>query len=282
MSDATAIQSPAPSAAGERGQATAGAAFRGLLVRDLRVLRRNLGEFLGRTLIQPFLFVFVFTFVFPKIGQGFTGPGGESFATILVPGLVAVAIVFTGIMSVGLPLSIEFGATKEIEDRLMAPLPVWGVAVEKVVFAACQSALAGLCVFPLVYLVPATPVSVHVESWPLLIVVMALACVLSGSLGLVLGTVVRPEKIGLMFALIVVPLTFLGCVYYPWAQLEPVRWLQILVLLNPLVYLCEGLRAALTPTLPHMPTWAFLGATVLAVALLLGIGVKLFIRRVIT
>jgi ABC-2 type transport system permease protein len=125
-------------------------------------------------------------------------------------------------------------------------------------------------------------VSVHVDNWALLIVVMGLACILSGSLGLVLGTVVKPEKIGLMFALIVVPLTFLGCVYYPWAQLQPVRWLQVLVLLNPLVYLCEGLRAALTPSLPHMATWAFLGATVLACAILLGVGTRLFIRRVIT
>jgi ABC-2 type transport system permease protein len=282
VSDATAVQSPAPSAAGARGRPTALAAFGGLMLRDLRVLRRNLGEFLGRTIVQPLLFVFVFTYVFPKIGQGFTAPGGQSFATILVPGLVAIAIVFTGIMSVGLPLSIEFGATKEIEDRLMAPLPVWAVAVEKVAFAACQSLLAGLCVFPLVYFVPATTVSVHVDNWALLIVVMGLACILSGSLGLVLGTVVKPEKIGLMFALIVVPLTFLGCVYYPWAQLEPVRWLQVVVLLNPLVYLCEGLRAALTPSLPHMAPWAFLGATVLACAILLGVGIKLFIRRVIT
>jgi len=226
--------------------------------------------------------VFVFTYVFPKIGQGFTGPNGESFATILVPGLIAVAIVFTGIMAVGLPLSIEFGATKEIEDRLMAPLPVWAVAVEKVVFAAGQSLLAGLCVFPLVYFIPATPVSVHVSNWPLLILVMFLACILSGSLGLVLGTVVRPEKIGLMFAIIVVPLTFLGCVYYPWATLDPVRWLQMLVLLNPLVYLCEGFRAALTPALPHMPTWAFLGAAILACTVLLSVGIRLFYRRVIT
>jgi ABC-2 type transport system permease protein len=282
VSDATAIQTPAPAAAGDRAGATSAAAFKGLLLRDLRVLRRNLGEFLGRTLIQPFLFVFVFTYVFPKIGQGFTASNGQTFATVLVPGLVAVAIVFTGIMAVGLPLSIEFGATKEIEDRLMAPLPVSAVAVEKVVFAACQSLLAGLCVFPLVYFIPATPVSVHVDNWALLIVVMALACVLSGSLGLVLGTVVRPEKIGLMFAIIVIPLTFLGCVYYPWATLEPVRWLQILVLLNPLVYLCEGFRAALTPGIPHMATWAFLGAGTLACALLLGAGIRLFNRRVIT
>jgi len=281
VSDATVVQTPTPSVAGGV-HATATSAFLGLIVRDLRVLRRNLGEFLGRTLMQPFLFVFVFTYVFPKIGQGFTGPSGESFATILVPGLIAVAIVFTGIMAVGLPLSIEFGATKEIEDRLMAPLPVWAVAVEKVVFAAGQSLLAGLCVFPLVYFIPATPVSVHVSNWALLIVVMLLACLLSGSLGLVLGTVVRPEKIGLMFAIIVIPLTFLGCVYYPWATLDPVRWLQGLVLLNPLVYLCEGFRAALTPALPHMPTWAFLGAATLSVIVLLWAGIRLFYRRVIT
>ena len=30
------------------------------------------------------------------------------------------------------------------------------------------------------------------------------------------------------------------------------RWLQIGVLVNPIVYMSEGLRAALTPTLPHM------------------------------
>ena len=30
------------------------------------------------------------------------------------------------------------------------------------------------------------------------------------------------------------------------------------VLVNPLGYVSEGLSAALTPSLPHMPTWAFL------------------------
>ncbi len=49
-----------------------------------------------------------------------------------------------------------------------------------------------------------------------------------------------------LFALVVLPLTFLGCIYYPWKALEAVRWLQIVVLVNPLVYMCEGFRAALT------------------------------------
>ena len=71
-------------------------------------------------------------------------------------------------------------------------------------------------------------------------------------MGLFIGTVIDPRKITLLFAVVVLPLTFLGCVYYPWATLAPIPWLQYLVLLNPLVYMSEGLRASLTPQLPHM------------------------------
>ena len=69
--------------------------FGALLARDIRVLRRNFGQFLIRTIMQPLLFVFVFAYVFPKIGQGFHGAApGVSFSTVLVPGLIAVAINF--------------------------------------------------------------------------------------------------------------------------------------------------------------------------------------------
>jgi ABC-2 type transport system permease protein len=263
-------------------RATPGRAFVGLLDRDLASLRRNLGEFVGRTAVQPLLFVFVFTYLFPKIGQSISsGAGTTSFATIVVPGLVAVAAVFSGITAVGMPLAIEFGATREIEDRAMAPCPVWMVALEKVVYGALHALASALVVFPLVYLVPATPVSVHVDNWPLLVAVLLLACCISGALGLTLGTVVKPERIGLMFALVVLPLTFLGCVYYPWEHLAPVRWLQIVVLANPLVYVSEGLRNALTPSLPHMPTGAALGAMVAFLLALLAIGMWRFVARVV-
>ena len=132
-----------------------------------------------------------------------------------MPGLIAVAMVFQGIAAVALPLSMELGATREIEDRVLAPIPNWLVAVEKIVFGGLQGVVAGLAVFPLVYLVPATPVDVQVHSWPLLVVVIALASLASGALGLALGTVVRPQHIGLMFAVVVVPMTFLGACTTP-------------------------------------------------------------------
>lgn len=257
-------------------------AFYGLMVRDGRVLRREVVSFLLRTVMNPLLFVFVFTYVFPNIGRGLGGgsAGGVSFATVLVPGLIAVAVFFQGIAAVALPLATELGGTGEIEDRLMAPLPIALVAFEKVVFSTVQSVLAAIVVFPLLYLIPAEPVSVTISSWPLLIGVVLIAGLLAGFLGLLLGTVVQPRHIGLIFSLVVVPITFLGCVYYPWQQLDPIPWLKILTLFNPLVYVAEGLRAAMTPSLPHMPVGALLSALVTITGALAWISTRSFIRRV--
>ncbi len=258
-------------------------AFGGLVLRDTRVLLREFVPFIMRTIVQPLLFVFVFTYLFPKIGQGFSGgPGGSNFATILVPGLVAVSILFQGITGVASPLALELGATREIEDRVMAPLPVAAVAIEKVVFSAVQSVIAAFAAFPLIYFIPATPVSVNVHSWPLLVEVVLLASLTAGSLGLILGTIIKPQQIGILFGILVTPLIFLGCVYYPWATLDSVRWVQIIALLNPLVYMSEGLRAALTPEIPHMPEWAFLGALFVLLVVLTVIGVRNFVRRVVS
>src|SRR5437870_5916117 len=225
---------------------------------------------------------FVFTYLFPKIGQEVAAGRGISFATVLLPGLVAVSIMFQGIATVALPLAIEFGTTREIEDRVMTPLPVSGVALAKIVFSTAQSVLAAAVVFPLVYFIPATPVHVHVSSWPLLVLVVLIGGFVSGAMGLTIGTLFKPNQIGLIFAVIVVPTTFLGCVYYPWAYLAAARWLQILVLLNPLVYMSEGLRAALTPELPHMPTGAVVGALALLTVVLTWAGIRGFLRRVLT
>lgn len=257
-------------------------AFWGLFLRDVSVLRREFVAFLIRTVMNPLMFVFVFTYLFPKMGQGFQSSSGTSFGTLILPGLVAVGIFFQGIMATALPLSVEIGATREIHDRVMSPLPVTWVAIEKIVFSALQSILAALVIFPLVYFIPASPVHVHVWSWPMLIGVLVLASLVSGAVGLTIGTSVKPQQIGLIFGIIVVPVTFLGCVYYPWALLSNVRWLQYVVLINPLVYMSEGLRTTLTPALPHMPVWVTFIALSICLALLGWIGIRGFLRRVLT
>jgi ABC-2 type transport system permease protein len=93
---------------------------------------------------------------------------------------------------------------------------------------------------------------------------------------------VPPKQIGLIFGVVVVPITFLGCVYYPWAALTHIKWLQIGVLVNPIVYMSEGLRASLTPGLGHMPEGYILLGLAVFFALLMGQGMRGFRRRVVS
>ncbi len=259
-------------------------AFLGLILRDLRVLMREFVPFVLRVGMQPLLFLFVFTFIFPHISgpNPMASGGAVDFGTILLPGLMAVAIMFSGIAAVALPLSTEFGITREIDDRVMCPLPLWAVALEKVCFSAVQSIIGALLVVPMAYYIPAVPVRAHVANWFLFAAVLVLSSLLAGSLGLVIGSTVNPKQIGLVFSIIVVPITFLGCVYYPWAYLDKMRWLQYGVLFNPIVYMSEGLRAAVTPGIAHMPWWAYGPALVFFTAALGRWGLKGFLGRVLT
>jgi ABC-2 type transport system permease protein len=261
-----------------------------LILRDLVVLRKNVGEFVARTLIQPFLLVFVFLYVFPSIGQGVGAGHGvvaeSHFATVLVPGVVAISIMFQGIQAVALQMSTEFGYTREIEDRVQAPCPIWLVAVAKVLSGAVQGVIAAVIVFPIAAVIHAPGVHAHLSvHWGIVLTLIPLAAVAMTSLGLVLGTTFEPRNIGLMFGFVVLPLTFLGGTYYQWTRLAPVKlggfhWLQTLVLINPLIYVAEGMRAGLTNA-SHMPLYVVYPVLVAFCVFFLALGLRNFRRRVL-
>ncbi len=89
-----------------------------------------------------------------------------------------------------------------------------------------------------------------------------------------------------MFGFIVLPITFLGGTYYPWTNLSAVTvggfpWLQALVCLNPLIYVTEGFRAALTSA-PHMPLYVIYPVLIAFCVIFLYAGIKGFNKRVLS
>jgi ABC-2 type transport system permease protein len=293
MTTSVAAQVPARRIGGGPTRSVAAAsrtALLALLLRDLVVLRRNVREFVLRTLIQPFLLCFVFLYVFPKIGQGIGGHGAaeeSEFATILVPGVVGISVMFQGVQSIALAMSQEFGFTREIEDRVQAPGPIWLVAIAKVLSGAAQGVISAIIVLPIASVVHAPGVQANLNlHWLVILTFVPLACVAMGGLGLVLGTSFEPRNIGLMFGFIILPITFLGGTYYSWNKLATVTvggwpWLQTLVLINPLIYVNEGMRAAFTNA-PHMHLYVIYPVVAGFGALFLAIGLRNFRRRVLS
>ena len=263
--------------------------FAAMMAREFRVLGRNAPSTFIRAVMQPLLFAFVFAYVLPKIGSGFSAgagagaAGGVTFATILVPGLMGSMFLMQGMFGTTMPLVMEFSWQRTIEDRALAPVPIRVLAVQKITAGAIQAFLGACVVFPIVLLVhsPGQAPHVHVTNWFLFALIMVASSTLTATLGLWLGTVVDPRKVQMVFAIVLLPATMLGCVYYPWSALNAIRWLQILVLINPMVYMSEGLRAVLTPSLGHMPLWAVLLALVGGTLIFGAMAVRTFRNRVL-
>ncbi len=252
-------------------------AFGAMLARDAHVARRNAVQLFFQTFLQPLLFVFIFGRV--MVGSGYMPP---QYKSLLLPGIIAISMVFTGIWAVAMPLIAEFQWTREIEDRLLAPIDIRWIAIEKVLAGMIQAAVAGLVVIPLAWLVLGRGVGISVQSPLEFIAIVLLVSAFSACGGLALGCSMNQQHIGLMFSMLLTPMIFFGCTYYPWSALDKFPILQKAVLINPIVYASEGMRGTLVPQFPHLSTLATLAALLFFDVVLLVIGLRQFDKKAIS
>jgi ABC-2 type transport system permease protein len=250
-------------------------AFRAVLYRDLYVTWREAPAFLAQVILQPLFLLFVFGKVLGTLN--YTQHG---YTNLLFPGLLALTAVLTAMQALAFPLVAEFGWTKEIEDRLLAPMPTSFVAAEKVLFAILRSLVATLIMIPVGILILGS-IPWRWAGFPLFLAGLLLGALVGAGFGLLMGTLVRPERITLLFSLVFTPLLFTGCSQYPWPSLERLRWFQVVTAANPITYVSESLRGALVPEVPHVQPWICLLVLGFAVNVLIYVGLKGFYRRAI-
>jgi ABC-2 type transport system permease protein len=251
--------------------------FRAMLARDAHVARRNAIQLFLQTFLQPLLFVFIFGRV--MVGSGYMP---AYYKSLLLPGIIAISMVFTGIWAVAMPLIAEFQWTREIEDRLLAPIDISWIAIEKVIAGMLQAVVAGLIVIPLAWLVLRPGVDISIRSPLEFSAIVLLVAAFSACGGLALGCTINQQHIGLMFGMVITPMIFFGCTYYPWSALSTFPVLQKAVLINPLVYASEGLRGTLVPKFPHLSAAAVLVALLVFDVLLLVVGLRQFEKKAIS
>ena len=253
-------------------------AFLALLHRDLTVAARQAPFLLLATLTQPILVILVFGNLLPRLGLV-----SVTLGIVMVPGLMAIAILMAGVQGVLMPLVQDFSGTRELDERLLAPISVFGVSGGRIVAGAVHAATAGLVAGPaMILLMHGTGLGDVQPRWALLLPFIAICGLLSASFGLTLGTQVQPRFAGLLFAVVLGPMMLFGCAYFPWADLEkaigPVRYL---FLLNPLTFVSEAMRLAVTPEAPHMPTSLLLAGLLGWLLVFTLLGTRSFEKRAI-
>ena len=250
--------------------------FNAMLRRDAHVARRNFVPLILQTMLQPILFVFIFGQV--MIRGGFMP---SNYRAMLLPGIMAISMLMTGVQAVSMPLIAEFQFTREIEDRLLAPMKIEWLAIEKVVAGMVQALISGLIVVVAAWLVMGTNVDIRFDQPVAFAVVLSLVALLSSAGGLTLGCSVGQTHIGLLFSLVLAPMIMFGCAYYPWSALASFPVVQMAVLVNPLVYASEGLRGTLAPQAPHMSIPVVIAVLAIVDAALIVFGLNRFFRKAV-
>ena len=251
--------------------------FYALLQRDGHVARRNLIPMLMQTMLQPLLLTFVFGRILTTGGMM-----QMSFKNILLPGIMAISMTLSGVQAVAMPLIAEFQFTKEIEDRLLAPIDNYWLAIEKVVAGMVQAIISGLVVLPAAWLTMGSGLNLSFNHPVEFVVVCLLVAGIAGTGGLLLGCSVGQTQIGLMFSMVIAPMMMFGCAYYPWSFLKAYPGLQYAVLINPLVYASEGLRGALVPQVDHISLPLVMAALAVTNVVFLALGLRKFQQKAVS
>jgi ABC-2 type transport system permease protein len=228
-------------------------AFLALLRRDLLVARRNAGPLLV----------------------------ASDFGTVMLPGLMAITMMMAGVQGVLMPLVQDLSGSREVDERLLAPIGVDGVAFERIVAGALHAGVAGLVALPAMMILMHR-VGMDVKPhWIVLLPLAAVCGLLSAAFGLTLGTNVQPRFSGLLFAVVLGPMMLFGCAYYPSAALASLGGVRYLFLLNPLTFMSEAMRLAVTPRASHMALPLLLAGLVVFLGLFTLLGARSFRRRTI-
>ncbi|KOV63869.1 ABC transporter [Streptomyces sp. NRRL WC-3618] len=246
--------------------------FGAILWRDVFVALRQFPTFIGQAIIQPFFTLFVFGVLLSDAGY----VDGD-YSAVLLPGVLALNGFLGGMQNTALPLVVDFSYTREIEDRLLSPISLRLVAVEKILFGALYGFVASLMMTPvgMILLDLSWPISKTVPA----LGIAGLGALAGASIGMCLGTSVSSDKVDVMFTLVLMPLLFTGSTQFPLVALDEVRWFQVICGANPLSYASEGMRAVTSPNVEHVPLPITLIVLVGSICLFAAVGIRGFLRR---
>ena len=205
-------------------------------LRQLKRYFRARARIVG-SLAQPLLFLLALGFglgtIYQKAGQG-------NYIQFLVPGIVAMSILFTSIFSgIEVIWDKQFGFLKE---TLVAPVSRTLIMIGRTLGSATVAALQGVIVLVISYALGFRVVNLALL--PVSIVFMLLISLFFTSVGTAIGSMLDDmQGFQLIMNFLVMPLFFLSGALFPLDKVP--KALNIVAAIDPLTYGVDGLRGTL-------------------------------------
>jgi ABC-2 type transport system permease protein len=205
----------------------------------------------GAPVVSSFLFILVFGL---SLGNRITSIDGVQYEVFIVPGLITMAMVQAAYANNSASV-FQAKFDRYLNDILSAPMRAWEVNLGLSLGGVVRALLIGISLLGLSLLV----VDVPVREPGVLLLAVALALVLFSALGVVVGIYAESwDHTAFVNNLVILPLTFLGGVFYsvdvlpsPWEELSHV---------NPIFYLVQAVRYGFLGT-SDVSVWLALAIT---------------------
>jgi len=206
-------------------------------IRQLKRYFRSKSRIAG-SLGQPLLFMLAFGFglgpIFQKAGQG-------NYIEFLVPGVVAMTLLFTSIFSgIEIIWDRQFGFLKE---TLVAPVSRLSIMIGRTLGGATLAVMQGIFVMLLSLIIGFK--IMNIGTLFLALIFMLLIALAFTALGTAIASRMQDfQGFQMIMNFLVMPLFFLSGAMFPLDGLP--KAFNIILRLNPLSYGVDGLRGALT------------------------------------
>ncbi len=209
-------------------------------LRQLKRYWRSKPRLIG-SIGQPLLFLVAFGFGFSPV---FEKAGGVDYMQFLVPGIIAMTILFTSMFTgIEVVWDKKFGFLKE---TLVAPISRTDIMVGRTLGGATISVIQGLVVLVLTLLIGFRPIS-WFSIIPAIFFMFLVSIFLTGFGTSIASRIDDMQAFPMIMNLLIMPMFFLSGALFPIDDLP--SFIKILVLVNPLTYGVDGLRATLTGNL---------------------------------
>jgi lipooligosaccharide transport system permease protein len=207
--------------------------------RDMLVLRRSL--------ISEFLAVIAYPLtLYLAFGIGLKGyisnVEGIPYALFIAPGLISMTAVNAAFDESAWSMWFHRRVQHTIEEYRVNPITVYDIVIGKIISGFCQGAFKGMAVGLVIYLM--TPFRFPFPHLLAYLFFIVLGSMIFSCLGTICGTVVdKPENIGRIQAVVIIPLIFMAGIFFPLSS-YPAALLPVIRAL-PTTAVFEGARQAL-------------------------------------
>lgn len=211
-----------------------------LLCADLSILKKNLVDKLIDVAIWTVLTLFVTGYIMPYFGLS------GNFGPFQLGGVIAAVGCFELYGQV-VELLTDFNGDRIISYYLTLPIPAWMVLMSKALYFACTNFILSLAMFPLGKICLWNRLDLINVSYVKLVAILFVQSFFYSFCSFWCTSVIADiSKIGSVWSRFIFPLWFMGGFQFSWYALHSfVPLIAYVDLINPMIYITEGTRAAL-------------------------------------